>query len=142
MIYTSIREMIAGRTLVTTVQSATVREACHHLAAHNVGALPVLDADGHRLVGMFSERDVIRKCICGGRRTDETMVAEIMTPDPQGIQITKRLADALGLMKKGGFRHVPVMEGDALSGMLSIRDIPLEYRLMHDRFQEYRAVPA
>jgi CBS domain-containing protein len=140
MIIKSIREMMDGRTLASTTPTATVREACQVLAEHNVGALPVVE--GGRLVGMFSERDVIRKCICGGRRTDETAVADIMTPEPKVIDIDGSLSDALGIMTRGAFRHLPVMENGALVGIVSIRDIPLEYRLMHDRFNEYRKVPA
>ncbi|MQX36722.1 CBS domain-containing protein [Roseospira navarrensis] len=140
MIIKSIREMMTGRDLASTTPSTTVREACRILTARNVGALAVLDGD--RLVGMFSERDVIRKCICGDHRTDETTVADIMTPDPQAIDIDRSLADALTIMTKGGFRHLPVLSGGQVVGMISIRDVPLEYRLMHDRFNEYRTPAA
>jgi CBS domain-containing protein len=87
----------------------------------NVGALAVMD--GGRLVGVFSERDVIRKCICRKRRTDETMVQDIMTAEPSTIGIDGSLAEALSFMTDTGFRHLPVLDADETAGHLSMRDI-------------------
>jgi CBS domain-containing protein len=89
-----------------------------------------------RLVGILSERDVMRKCIGGNRRTDETSVAEIMTTDPATIEADASLADAFRVMTQGRFRHLPVTDGGRLVAMLSIRDIPTEYRLMYERYVE------
>lgn len=137
MIIRSIEAILAGRDFHTTRPTETVRAACLQLDAADVGALAVM-SEG-RLVGILSERDVIRKCLARGRRTDDTTVADIMTPDPVTIDAAAPLADAMGAMVTGGFRHLPVLRGGAAVGMLSMRDIPTEYRLMFERFQEYSA---
>jgi CBS domain-containing protein len=134
MIIKSIRQIIEGRQLPSLAPDLTVRQACHVLDQLNVGAAAVLE-DGE-LAGVFSERDVIRKCICKGQRTDELRVRDIMTANPKVIDIDGRLADALTIMEEGGFRHLPVIDNGRTAGMLSMRDIPTEYRLMHERYVE------
>jgi len=62
-----------------------------------------------------------------------------MTPDPRTVDIGATLPDAQAMMAEGGFRHLPVTENGAPMGMLSFRDIPTEYRLMFERYEEYRA---
>jgi len=134
MIITSIRQVVAGRELPTVAPDLSVRDACHALNRLDIGAVAVVE-DG-RLVGILSERDVMRKCIGGNRRTDETSVAEIMTTDPATIEADASLADAFRVMTQGRFRHLPVTDGGRLVAMLSIRDIPTEYRLMYERYVE------
>ncbi|MCA8878860.1 MAG: CBS domain-containing protein [Rhodobacteraceae bacterium] len=136
MIIRSIREVVATRHLNVIAPDATARTACHELERANTSALAVMEGD--RLVGILSEKDVICKCIAGDRRSDETRVADIMTPDPITIGADARLADAMDLMVKNGFRHLPVMDGSRVLGILSMRDIPTEYRLMFERFTEYQ----
>lgn len=136
MIIRTIREVVGGRKLQSVGPEETVRQACMTLAQSDNGALAVMEGD--RLVGILGEHDVIRKCIAGGRRTDETRVADIMSPNPVTIRGDAKLADAMELMVTGGFRHLPVTEGNKVTGMLSMRDIPTEYRLMFERFAEYQ----
>ena len=138
-----LRDLLAERELAAVPPTITVREACRVLDARDIGALAVVD-DG-RLVGILSERDVIRKCICRGRRPDQTRVAAVMTPDPVTIDVARSVAHALDLMRAGGFRHLPVTEGEAVIGMLSMRDVPTDNRVMLERWQAYhepRATPA
>ena len=136
MIIKSISQLLQGRALLSTAPGAAVREACLVLAQNNVGALAVLEAG--RLVGILSERDVITRCIAGNRRTTETRVADVMTARPVTIRRSESLATALDRMMKGGFRHLPVLSGaDEPVGMLSLRDIPTEYRLMVERWRDY-----
>ena len=134
MIITSIRQIVEGREPATVPPAISVREACHVLTRHTIGAGAVVEDD--RLVGILSERDVMRKCIGGNRRTDETPVAEIMTTEPVTIDADASLADAFHIMNKGRFRHLPVTDHGRLVSMLSIRDIPTEYRLMYERYVE------
>lgn len=128
--------MIKDRELPSVQTGATVRDACHVLDRYNVGALVVLD--GEWLLGVLSERDIIRKCLGQDRRSDETTVDEVMTADPKTVTASEGLNDALAHMTDGRFRHMPVMEDGRCIGLLSIRDIPTEYRMMYERFHEMR----
>lgn len=137
MVIKSIYELLAGRPLFSVSPGITVKEACSVLSEHDVGAVAVVE--GGRLVGILSERDVIRRCIASDRMTAETRVSEVMTPDPVTVRPTASLADAQTRMLEGRFRHLPVVDSaDTPIGMLSMRDIPTEYRLMVERFREYR----
>lgn len=140
MIIRSIREIVQGRPLHVIGPEATVRLACNKMDEENIGALAVLEAG--RLVGLLSERDVIRRTISRGRSADATLVRDVMSSDPKTISADASLADALGAMVAGRFRHLPVMDRGRVVAMLSLRDIPTEYRLMFERFAEARAQPA
>lgn len=137
MIIRSIRQIVSGRPVPGVEPDATVRAACHLLDRLDVTALLVIE-DG-RLLGVVSESDVIRRCVCDARRTGETPVSAIMTADPVTIDLGAALADALTIMLDHGFRHLPVVEDGVALGLLSIRDIPAEYRLMRERFADHRA---
>ena len=132
MIITSVRQFVEQRSLAQIDPDASVREACHVLDNLNVGALAVLS--GEQLQGVLSERDVIRKCICQSRLTADTLVRDIMTANPVTIDAAAPPAQALKLMNEGKFRHLPVVDGAKVIGLLSIRDIPAEYHLMFERF--------
>jgi CBS domain-containing protein len=140
MVINSIAQIIEGRELPFTVPDVSVKDACFSLQRWNVGALAVLD--GERLAGVLSERDVIRKCICQSRMTADTPVRDVMTPDPITVSLSDTLPHALGLMARGRFRHLPVIDGARVVGLLSIRDIPTEYHLMFERYAEYVKLPA
>ena len=134
MIISSVSQIIGQRKLPSTRPDVSVREACMMLSELNIGALVVVDKG--KLLGVISERDVIRKCICQSRLTADTLVSDIMTADPVTINSTDTLPTALGLMSRGGFRHLPVVDNDQPVGLLSIRDIPTEYHLMFERYME------
>ena len=118
-------DMVAGQQLLTIGPEDTVREACVVMATGNIGALPVVDEAG-RLIGMVSERDVIKRSVIVYRPSTTTKVREIMTPDPQFLSLAARPRDAALIMREGGFRHVSVCDGDRLVGIVSIRDFDAE----------------
>lgn len=136
MIVKSLREIPEGRTLFHTTPKATLREACRKLDAANAGALAVREEG--RLAGILSERDMLRQTICRERPMDGTRVADVMTADPQTVDIDATLSDAQARMVEGGFRHLPVTENGRPVGMLSFRDLSTEYRMMYERYAEYR----
>jgi CBS domain-containing protein len=136
MIFRSIGELIEGRPLHAVGSHETILEVCRRLDGHHVGALAVLDGD--ELVGIISERDVVSRVVARGRSPAETPVRSAMTPDPKTVAIGDGLADALQAMLDGHFRHLPVMRDGRAVGMISMRDIPTEYRLMYQRFREAR----
>lgn len=133
----SIRAILAGRPLCQAPPDATLREACRQLETCNVGALAVMEAG--QLVGILSERDIIRRAICRGRPMDGTCIVDVMTPDPKTIDIDATLSEAQDIMTQGHFRHLPVTEQGRVTGMLSFRDVPTEYRLMFERYTSYLA---
>ena len=99
----------------------TVYAAVEQLARYGVGALLVMDGD--RLAGVFSERDYTRKITLQGRNSKETLVADIMTADVFTVCATTRTRDCMALMSAKKIRHLPVLDGDRVLGMISIRDI-------------------
>ncbi|SFC96773.1 CBS domain-containing protein [Tropicimonas isoalkanivorans] len=135
MIIRTISDVVHGRPFVSVGPWETVRTACDRLNAADVGAVCVLDGD--RLVGILSENDVIRRAIAQGRPTSETAVDQIMTPDPVTVDQSVSLSDAMQIMLRGAFRHLPVMAAGRPVNMLSMRDIPTEYRLMVECYQSY-----
>ena len=99
----------------------TVFDALQSLANHNVGALMVLD--NGKLVGVFSERDYTRKIALAGKSSKDTKVKDIMTANVISVAPTVRTRDGLALMGQKKIRHLPVVDGDKVLGMISIRDI-------------------
>ena len=137
MVIESVAKIVEDRPLCCIAAGATVQQACEVLDRENVGALPVLDGD--RLVGLLCERDVICRAIGKHRAAEETAVSEIMTPDPKTVPRDASVATAMQTMIRGGFRHLPVMKRDEVVGVLSMRDIPTEYRVMFERYEESRS---
>jgi CBS domain-containing protein len=107
------------RDLLTVSPSAPLREAARQMHARGVGAVLVLDA-GH-LVGILTERDMLR-AVATGHEPDEA-VSEWMTHHPETIESTDSTEHAGVIMIHGGFRHLPVVDGDELVGILSLRDL-------------------
>ncbi|MCU0508170.1 MAG: CBS domain-containing protein [Anaerolineae bacterium] len=100
---------------------ATVYEALELMAEKNIGAVPVIENDA--LIGIFSERDYARKCILMGRHSKETLVSELMSSPVVTIDSDFTIEQCLALMTERQFRHLPVIEGDTLTGIVSIGDI-------------------
>jgi CBS domain-containing protein len=99
----------------------TVFSALQVLAQHEVGALVVMD--GGRLVGIVSERDYTRKVALQGRHSKETKVAEIMTAQVLTVSPNTGTRACMALMSERKIRHLPVVDGATVLGMISIRDI-------------------
>ena len=115
-----IGEIVRRRSLVSVDPGMTVRAAAQLMAKEKIGALPVVK-DG-RLAGIFTERDALVRVLARGLDPDATSVAEVMTADPVTIDARRPLKHALQMMVDGNFRHVPVVEGGSVVGMVSARD--------------------
>ncbi|CAN7433295.1 CBS domain-containing protein [Variovorax sp. LjRoot290] len=100
---------------------ATMFDALEALARHEVGALMVMSHD--KLVGVISERDYTRKVALQGRNSKEVLVAELMTPDVLTVTPATRTRECMTLMSQKRIRHLPVVDGDRVVGMISIRDL-------------------
>ncbi len=136
MIVKSVRDVVSSRELPAVQADVCIRDASEVMDAFDIGAILVLQGDA--LAGILSERDVVRRCVLTGFDPVETAVGAIMTADPQSVQADQGLADAIALLDGGGFRHLPVLDGDRPIGILSVRDIPAEYRMLWERFREMR----
>jgi CBS domain-containing protein len=99
----------------------SVFDALKRLADHNVGAMVVMD--GTRLVGIFSERDYTRKIALAGRSSKDTPVQDIMTAHVLTVSPQTSTNDCMVLMSQKKIRHLPVMDGGKVLGMISILDI-------------------
>lgn len=112
----------SGNTPVHQISSsATVFEALRLFADFGVGALIVMDEN--RLVGVLSERDYARKVDLQGKNSKETFVSEIMTFDVITVTPQTGTHACMALMSQNRIRHLPVVDGTKVVGMISIRDI-------------------
>ena len=108
-----------SRDLLTVDSSMPLAGVAAQMVERSVGAVLVLE--GERLSGILTERDVLRAVARGIR--DDAIVRDWMTSDPDTIGPDETTEHAATLMMHGGFRHLPVTEGDAVVGILSIRDL-------------------
>ena len=110
-----------GPDVWTIAPDATVFHALELMADNNVGALVVVDEG--RLAGIISERDYTRKGVLHDRRSSETLVRQIMTEDLHTVTRHQTIGECMALMTNERIRHLPVVEDDALLGLVSIGDV-------------------
>lgn len=113
---------VMSRDLLSVERTTSLLDAARQMHERKVGAVVVLD--GGRLVGILTERDVLRAVA-----TDRVglTVAESMTHAPDTVEPSESSGHAAALMIHGGFRHLPVVDGDAVVGIVSIRDLMREH---------------
>ncbi|MCS6976454.1 MAG: CBS domain-containing protein [Gemmatales bacterium] len=107
---------------VTVRPTETVRQAVQTMVENSVGAVLVV-GDGGKLLGIFSERDVLNRLAGLHDQYEELPVSHFMTPDPETVSADDKLAFALHKMDGGGYRHLPVMADGIPQGIISVRDI-------------------
>jgi CBS domain-containing protein len=110
-----------GTAVATVGPDVTVADLIGELAAHNVGALPVVD--GGNLIGIVSERDVVRRLHAGGAALLEARVADIMTTEVTTCSPGDDVTDLAAVMTARRFRHLPVVVDGELAGIVSIGDL-------------------
>jgi CBS domain-containing protein len=99
----------------------TVLEASRYMAERNIGAVGVMDGD--RLVGILSERDVLKRVVARGVDPAKTPLSQVMTVSPVTVDISESIEHSLQVMRDVGCRHLPVLNAGRFSGMLSLRDV-------------------
>jgi CBS domain-containing protein len=108
-----------SRSLLTVEPGLGLKAVAERMVSRDVGAVLVIEHG--RLVGILTERDILR-AVAGGI-TDDTLVSDWMTRDPETMEPDETMRQAAVLMIHGGFRHMPIVDGDEVVGMLSIRDL-------------------
>ncbi len=116
---TALRDLMSTRVALTSLDTS-VAEAAASMVKANVGSAIVMQ--GRFLAGILTERDVLRSA-ASGENLREARVVDWMTPDPQSASPDTSVEEAAEIMLKHGFRHIPVMEGRTVCGVVSLRDL-------------------
>jgi len=118
--------LLPSRPPLTLAETNSVKEAMYAMRKRHRGCV-LVTADGSlrsRLVGIFTERDVLLKVIDSGRNPADVRLSQVMTRDPESLPIDAKLAWALNMMSVGGFRHLPITDHQGCPAfILSVRDI-------------------
>ena len=117
----TLRELVKDRKVYSIDAERTVLEAARFMMEHNIGALPVLR--NGELAGIFSELDIMNRVVAAGRTPGTTAVSEVMTANPRAVNLDESVEECLFIMHEFGFRHLPIVEGKELLGLVSLRDI-------------------
>ena len=110
-----------GSAVWSIAPNAMVFDAIQLMADKNVGALPVVD--NGELVGIISERDYTRQVGLKGKSSKDTPVREIMTSEPVTVNVTDTVSECMRAMTDSRIRHLPVMEGKKMVGLVSLGDL-------------------
>lgn len=118
----SVSSLLAhkGHTTVTIAPDATVLDTIRRMVEHNVGS--ILVCDGDTLEGIFTERDYLRRIALQGRTSATTAVRDVMTSDLVTVTPHTSIEQCLELMTEHKIRHLPVLDGDRIEGVVSIGD--------------------
>jgi len=120
----TLKEFIGEKRLLYVVSGMSVFDTVKFMDLHNVGAVPVLDkATG--LLGMFSERDLLRRCIVKELDLHKTIIDDVMTKDVIIIDAEDSPEYCMQIMKQQKIRHMPVIHNNKLIGLVSMRDLML-----------------
>jgi CBS domain-containing protein len=130
---TTLRDLIQDRRLYSIDANRTVLEAARYMMEHNIGAVPVLR--NGELIGILSERDIMNRVVAVGRTPGTTAASEVMTPNPRAVSADESLEECLFIMREFGFRHLPIVDGKEVKGLVSLRDV-----LMHQAAEIERQV--
>lgn len=117
----NVRSVVSGRETYFVGANETVREVAFYMSERRVGAVAVLD--GQRVAGIVSERDIMSKVVAKGLDPAKTKVSEVMSRELLVASPEDSYEDAARKMRQAGIRHLPVVEGGRLLGMISQRDL-------------------
>jgi CBS domain-containing protein len=113
---------LMARDVITIEPGDTIGHAAEKMVQHGVSAIVVSDSPYSKLLGIVTERDLTR-AVAGRVHTSEARVRAWMTPDPKTVTETTDPVEAVQIMLDGGFRHLPVVDGERAVGIVSIRDL-------------------
>ena len=127
-----VPDVIKDQTLVCVTPADTVRMAARTMAERKVAAVLVMEHE--RLIGIITERDMTTRVIAADRNPDTTKCRDIMTANPDTLSPQDTAVDAINMMRSRNYRHLPVVDGMKVVGMVSVRDLYAVYNteLMQD----------
>ena len=131
---TTVAEILSSRpgvTLAALPPTATVRDALQLMAERQIGSVLVVQGDA--LLGIFTERDYARKLALQGLSSAETMLVNVMTARLYVVSPRQTVQECLGIITRGSLRHLPVVDGGELVGLVSIGDL-VNAQLEEQRF--------
>jgi CBS domain-containing protein len=117
----SLEQVLRNRRLLTAHPDNLVLDVIQRMTAARVGAVAILD--GERLVGVFSERDLMTRVVVAGRNAESTRIDEVMTREVVTAELNESRDECLAKMQQAGCRHLPVLAHGHVITMISIRDL-------------------
>ena len=117
----NIKELVTNRELYTVKKGTTVKDAVYYMAEKGVGLVPVMDEG--KLVGVFSERDLVRRVIAKNKSIDASRVEDVMTSKLIIAETHEANESVLAKMKEANTRHILIIDKEKLIGVLSMRDL-------------------
>lgn len=108
--------------LVQTTPESTVLDAVHEMTSRNTGSILIMDSTGN-LVGIFTERDLLKRVVAAGLDPSNTLIETVMSLDVVTVKCTAHRKDVHKIMKAKHIRHIPVIHDGQVAGVISLRDI-------------------
>jgi len=133
-----IRDLIKDREVYSVDPGRSVLDTVRYMVARNIGAVAVVQGD--ELVGIFTERDLMKRVVSHGLDVATTTMKMVMTRDPKTVSLDDKIVECTQLMKDNNFRHLPICDGKSLKGILSLRDLILHE--MQEKHVEVEAMRA
>ena len=124
----TLKEILIGRNIFTIESGSSVKDTIKYMASKGVGLVPVMKNE--KLIGVFSERDLVKRVIALDKDLNSTLVDEVMSANLIIAKIDESNESVLAKMKEAKTRHILIIENEKLVGVLSLRDL-LEIDLNH-----------
>jgi CBS domain-containing protein len=139
MRHLAVREIMTDGGLCQAPPGTSVRTACRLMAERQCGS--VLVTERGRLLGIFTEGDLVRRVLAPGHDPNLTLLVEVMTKDPDTIRPRETVDEAIRRMDEYGYRHLPVVDAGAVVGLVALRDCSIEdLAAMHAELETRRVV--
>ena len=116
-----VPDVVRDQTLAIAEEATSVRDAVRMMVEHDVSAVMIADRAGLR--GIFTERDLARKVVAPGLDPDRVTLGAVLTQNPDTLRPDDSPRRAVEKMRSRGYRHLPVVDGTAIVGMVSVRDL-------------------
>lgn len=117
----SIKDILKGREVFTVQSGSTIKDVVGYMASKGVGLVPVMQQE--KLIGVFSERDLVKRVIAKDKDLNSTMVNDVMSTNLVIAKLDESNESVLAKMKEAKTRHILIIDNDKLAGVLSLRDL-------------------